>query len=88
MALIKFDKFAFLESLEPGICSYVVGQFEEKLESKFNSLIEEVYSELREELPDKIKGKISHFLTPADNFENIRIEVDLSDKPEEEKNNV
>jgi len=77
MALVRFDKEAFIQSLEVGLCSYVMQQFEKKLETRFNTLVDEIYAELQEDLPDKIKAKILEAFSVERMGSDIRIEVDL-----------
>lgn len=79
MALIKMNREVFINSLEPGICAYVMQQFEKKLEEKLNKVVEEVYQELNKELPKQIKTKIIHAFSLYDDSLKIDIEVDLTD---------
>lgn len=77
MALVKFDKKGFIESLEPGITCYVMQQFIDRLEKKLNDVVAETYAELMKELPDNIKVKIHQVLTPISDERKISVEVDL-----------
>ena len=77
MALIKFDKKGFIESLEPGVVAYIVQQFENRLEDKLNKVLAETYTELKKELPNDIKVMIHHALDPVMDERRINVEVDL-----------
>jgi len=77
MAIVKFDKESFLESMEMGLPAYIVGQFQETLEKKLNNIVEETYEELKKELPNDIKARIQYALNPYCQEFNIKIEVDL-----------
>ena len=79
MALIKFGKQEFLEAMEPGIVSFVVHAFEEKLAEKLDGIIQETHDELKKELPDAIKAKVFTAIDPMMDERRIKIEVDLTD---------
>lgn len=78
MALIKFDKRAFIDSLAPGLCSYVVQQFQYTLEEKLNTAVEETYSEMRAQLPKELHAKIIESFSPERMGSDVRVEIDLS----------
>lgn len=78
VALIKFDKETFIQSMEPGIVSLVMQQFQDKLEEKLNEAVEATYNELLASLPEDIKGKIYRAMEPHEDIGRIRVEVDLT----------
>ena len=77
MALIKFGKDEFIQSLEPALCSYIVQQFEDRLEEKINNAVEEVNREMKEELPKKIEAKVYAMLRHEYQSEVFEVNVNL-----------
>lgn len=78
MSLVKFNTESFIASFEPGLSSFVVQQFKNKLALKLNEVVEEVYKELEKEIPEQIKTKISMFFDDYRDERNVRVEVDLT----------
>jgi len=84
MALVKFDKETFVESVEPGLVSIIVQSFQEKLESKLNGIVEQVYKELEAELPTKLEVKL-HRVLDFWGFPGTKIVVELVNRREAKK---
>lgn len=84
MALIKYDRQTFLEAFGVGLPSIIIKEFEDRLESKLNSIVEDTYEELKKELPEKIEAQLREFLSHERLGSDIRIEVDLGPKEDKE----
>jgi len=78
MAILKYDKAAFLQALEPGIVAYVMQEFEKNLEKELNGAVERAYSELRKSAPENIKAKIHSIMDMRMGEERVKVEVNLS----------
>ncbi len=78
MALIRFNKQSFVAAMEPGITSYVVQQFQDRIESKLNAIVDEVYEELKRDMPDKIKTKILNAINVASQEDHYQVNVEVN----------
>ncbi len=77
MSLIRFDTESFVKSLEPGICAFIVQEFQNRLESKLNGIVDEIYAELEKEMPNKVKTTILQMFDLYDDKLRVHVEVDL-----------
>lgn len=84
MSIAKFDKKGFIEAVEPGLVSFIVQQFQDRLEEKINEAVNETYDELKKELPDQVKAKIESAMLYDQDMRSIRVEVDFRDNRKNE----
>lgn len=81
---INYNLQSFLAALEPGICSFVMSEFNNRLEEKMQNAVNEIFEEMKKELPNKIKTKIYSVILPEQFKTKIDVIVSL-DKLEAEK---